>query len=464
MRESRDLGDIEQSCYWLANRSLAPAPPLEGRREADIVIVGAGFTGLWSSLFLKEQDPKLEILVLEQGVAAYGASGRNAGQLGESIDHSSRLVVRHFDRGEAERMVRVGKQNLEELLRFLDERGIDCDLERTGMMFVALTPVHLEHLRAEAQGARRLGMTHLRLLDGAQVRAEIHCDHYLGALLNPHGCVLNPVKLADGLKRESERQGTRFFERTRVVAVEPSGGGVRVRTDAGEVLARKAVLATNAYTHQLMPRLGRHFLPLYDYILVSEPLTQAQHEAIGWSGRQGAGDMRSFFNYYRLTADNRILWGGSEALYHRGNRVDPDCDHSPRHYAALRQSFRWHFPALRDLEFPYAWGGPICATTRFSPFFGTLQGGRIVYGLGYTGHGVGNTRFGGQILAHLALERRSPLLDLRIVRRKPFPYPPEPLRSLAVRAVTRALQRVDAGGKPGLLLRGLDALGIGFSS
>ncbi|MBI1951869.1 MAG: FAD-dependent oxidoreductase, partial [Acidobacteria bacterium] len=126
--------------------------------------------------------------------------------------------------------------------------------------------------------------------------------------------------------------------------------------------------------------------------------------------------------------------------------------------------FRRHFPALGDLEFPYAWGGPICSTTRFTPFFGSAEGGRILYGLGYTGHGLGNTHLAGQILAHLALLRPSPLLELALVRRKPFPYPPEPLRGLAIRAVTRALRRVDAGGRPGLLLRCLDAMGIGLSS
>src|SRR6266850_1621344 len=185
---------------------------------------------------------------------------------------------------------------------------------------------------------------------------------------------------------------------------------------------------------------------------------------VGWRPRQGVTDTRSFFKYYRLTADNRILWGTSEAAYYSGNRVDAACDHSERHYAELRESFRRHFPALGDLRFPYAWGGAICSTTRFTPFFGTAHRGRVLYGLGYTGHGIASTHLAGQILAHLTLEKPSPLLDLKMVRRKPFPYPPEPLRAVAVRLVTRALRRVDAGGRPGLLLRLLDAMGIGPSS
>jgi glycine/D-amino acid oxidase-like deaminating enzyme len=230
------------------------------------------------------------------------------------------------------------------------------------------------------------------------------------------------------------------------------------------VRARKVILATNAYTHQIFPRLKSRFLPLYDYVLVSEPLTAGQQAAIGWRRRQGVADARTFFKYYRLTADNRILWGTSEAAYYRGNRVDRSCDHSERHYAELRDSFIRHFPALRELKFPYAWGGPICSTTRFTPFFGKADGGRILYGLGYTGHGVASTHLAGQILAHMALDRDSPLLSLQMVRKKPFPYPPEPLRSLAVRAVGKALRRVDAGGRPGVLLRVLDRIGIGLSS
>ena len=186
-----------------------------------------------------------------------------------------------------------------------------------------------------------------------------------------------------------------------------AGAGVLLETRGGGVRARRAVLATSAYTHQLLPRVLHRFIPLYDYILVSEPLTVDQRAVIGWRGRQGVTDGRNFFNYYRLTSDDRILWGTSEAAYFRGNRVDPECDHSPAHYAALRVSFQRHFPALAPVEFPYAWGGPICSTTRLTPFFGSAMGGRVHYGLGYTGHGLGTTRIAGRILAHLALDLRT---------------------------------------------------------
>ena len=175
-------------------------------------------------------------------------------------------------------------------------------------------------------------------------------------------------------------------------------------------------------------------------------------------------DSQFVVNYYRLTADNRILFGTSEAQYFAPNRVDPACDHSQPHYLALRESFRRHFPQLAELQFPYAWGGPIASTTRLTPFFGTLERGRVHYGLGYTGHGIGSTRIAGKILAHQTLSRPSELRNLKLVTQKPFPYPPEPLRGMAVAAVTRSLRHLDAGAAPSLLLRMLDALGIGFSS
>jgi glycine/D-amino acid oxidase-like deaminating enzyme len=346
---------------------------------------------------------------------------------------------------------------------FLGARGIDAGFERPGQLIVALTPEHVRSLEAGRRAAERVGVSDWRILSGDEVRAEIASPLYRGALLSPRSGLVDPVRLVEGLHGEAVRAGVRVFERTRVAGFDFARDRVAVETDRGTVTARKAILATNAYSHHLWPGLRLRFLPLYDYILVSEPLTRPQREAIGWKNRQGVTDARTFFNYYRLTADERVLWGTSEAVYYPGNRVDASCDHSPAHYAALRDSFRRHFPQLRELSFPFAWGGPIASTTRLTPFFGTVAG-RLSYGLGYTGHGLGSTRLAGQILAHMALDRRSPLLELAMVRRKPVPYPPEPFRRVAVAAVTRALRRVDSGKRTGLLLRFLEKMGIGFSS
>jgi glycine/D-amino acid oxidase-like deaminating enzyme len=455
---------IEQSCYWLSRRSPRPVTPFEGAGEADVAVIGAGLTGLWTALFLKQLDRRAEVIILEQEIAAYGASGRNAGMLAETVDHGHGLAIQHFGEAEARRLARLGESNVEEMTGYLSERGIDCDYEPTGRLIAALTEGQLEEARRSVATARHLGLHSYRYLSREEIRLQLDSPLYLGGVQVRGGGILDPVKLVDGLREEAERLGVRVHEGSRVESVRRAGAAVEVRTARGSLRTPRVVLATSAYTHQLLPRVARRFIPLYDYILVSEPLTPAQRETIGWRERQGVTDGRSFFNYYRLTTDDRILWGTSEAAYYPGNRVDRGCDHSPPHYAALRASFRRHFPALASLDFPYAWGGPICSTTRLTPFFGQALHGRVAYGLGFTGHGLGTTRIAGRILAHLALDRSSDLLDLAMVRRKPFPYPPEPFRTWAVAGVTRALRRVDEGKRPSAMLRLLDRIGIGFSS
>lgn len=455
---------IERACYWLDRRPPREVTPLEGRAGADVAVIGAGLTGLWTALLLKELDPRVEVVVLEREVAAYGASGRNAGILSETVDHGHGLAIQHFGEPEARRLADLGERNLEDMAAWLQARGVECDYEPTGRLVAALTEGQVEDGRRAVATARHLGLEGHEWLDRGPFRALLDSPLYLGGMRVRGGGILDPVKLVDGLHREARRLGVRVHERSGVRRLRAAGAGVEVETPGGTVRARRAVLATSAYTHQLLPRVLHRFIPLYDYILVSDPLTAGQRAAIGWQGRQGVTDGRSFFNYYRLTRDDRILWGTSEATYYPGNRVDPRCDHSPERYAALRASFRRHFPALASLEFPYAWGGPICSTTRLTPFFGSAMNGRVHYGLGYTGHGLGTTRLAGHILAHRVLDRGSGLLDLALVRRPPFPFPPEPLRSWAVAGVTRALRRVDQGERPGVLLRLLDRARIGFSS
>jgi glycine/D-amino acid oxidase-like deaminating enzyme len=456
---------IEQSCYWMAQRRARKAPePLQGSEEADIAIVGGGYTGLWTALFLKELEPRRRVTLLEQGLVGHGASGRNAGMVGETIDHSHELAIAHFGLDEARRLARLGSENLDAMETFLRERGIDAGFGRPGQLVVALTPAHVEALEKGREAAERVGSPGWRILSRQEAQAELASPLYLGALLAPRNALVDPVRLTEGLRMVASSAGVRVHENTGVSSMSFRGGRVRIAAGKGSVACERVVLAANAYAHHLRPSLSRRFLPLYDYILVSDPLTPAQRHSIGWRSGRGVVDARTFFNYYRLTSDGRILWGTSEAAYYPRNRVDASCDHSPRHYAALEASFRRHFPQLAGLAFPYRWGGPIASTTRLTPFFGTAAAGRLFYGLGYTGHGIGSARIAGRILAHRALELESALFDLAMVRKKPFPYPPEPFRRAAVALVTGALRRVDAGGRPGLLLKALDRLGISFSS
>lgn len=456
---------MEEGCFWLADLPARPArPALAGEQRADIAIVGGGFTGLWTALFLKELAPEKEIVLLEGERIAYGASGRNAGQIGETFDHSHTLAIQHFGEDEARRLAQLARQNLDEMEAFLEREAIDAEFSRVGQLVLALTKAHTMDVEVALASARQLGIDDWRILDGAETHERLGSPLPLCALFAPKAATVHPAKLASGLARVAESKGVRILEHSAVVEIEAAGSDLSLSMRSGTLRAARAVLATNAYSHLVAPRLARRFLPLYDYVIASEPLTPSQKAAIRWQGREGVTDFRSFFNYSRLTADHRVVWGSSEAVYYRGNGVGPQHDHAPAVYAALEASFVRFFPDLAAVRFPYRWGGPIAATTRFTPFFGSLHGGRLLYGLGYTGHGVGTTRVAGRLLAHLALEKRSELAELALVRKPPFPYPPGPLRPWAIAAVTRALRKVDDGGSPGFLLRVLDRLGIGFSS
>lgn len=447
---------IEDACYWLSRGRPPQSSPLKTDSSTDIAIVGAGFTGLWTAHFLKSIAPEQEIAVVEQGVTGYGASGRNAGIISNCIDHTHSLAIKHFGLEEAQRLAAIGLKNIDELEEFAD----GCDMERTGQLFIALKDKHLEDLQALVKTAENLNIPGYAMLDQKQARSRLNSHLYKGAAFVPGGGVIDPIKLVDKLKTSTESLGVKFYERTKISALTENG----LQAEGCTLSARKIILATDAYSHHLLPELLPRFIPLYDYIIVSEPLSESQLRAIGWAGREGITDCRTFFNYYRLTKDNRILWGTSEAVYYPPNQVGEKHDQSQSHNLSLKASFDRHFPELSNLKFPYSWGGPIASTTRLTPFFGTARGGKVIYGMGYTGHGIGSTRLAGKILAHMALERDSELLSLKLVKNKPMPYPPEPLRGMAVNMVTNSLRNVDAGKSPDLLLRFLDLMGIGFSS
>jgi glycine/D-amino acid oxidase-like deaminating enzyme len=325
---------------------------------------------------------------------------------------------------------------------------------------VALSSTQLEGLEHNSKIVTEFGIGEYKLLNKFELQSELNSPLYHGGAFVSGGGIVNPVKLVDKIRSEAAKLGVRFIERCRVLEI----SGSELKCESGSISCKKIVLATDSYSHHLVPALLRHFIPLYDYIIVSEPLSAEQRKAIGWRNRQGVVDCRNFFNYYRLTADNRILWGTSEALYFAPNRVDESCDHSDEKYTSLRASFARHFPQISELNFTYQWGGPIASTTRLTPFFGSLAAGKVVYGLGYTGHGIGSTRVAGKILAHMTLSQINELTALEMVQKKPFPYPPEPFRGMAVNMVTKSLRDIDAGGSPGMMLKILDILGIGFSS
>ncbi len=458
--------DASWTPFWLDREDRPPVrTSLEGAHTVDLAIVGAGFTGLWAALQALEDMPGREVMVLEGERVAFGASGRNGGFCEASLTHGLANGIRHFP-DELEVLEREGLDNLRGLVAFTRDLAIDCDLEETGTLSVADQPYQVDELRVWADEAAGYG-EELEFMDRAAVQAEIHSPLFLAGLHRPPGrdVLLDPVKLCRGLARVARERSVSIHEQTRVASLARVAGGVRVTTEAGAtVRADQVVIATSAYSGWF-PRLRRTFVPVYDYALVSEPLTPGERAAIGWRRRQGLSDGNNQFHYFRLTADDRILWGGYDAIHHFGSKVAPELDRRPATFRKLEAQFFRAFPQLEGLRFPYRWGGAIDTTTRFTVTFGRTMGDRVTYALGYTGLGVGASRWAGGVVRDLILRPDEDRLRLRIVTSPPIPIPPEPFRSAAVAVVRHELDRADrSDGRRSILLRTLDSLGIGFDS
>ncbi|MFI0792960.1 NAD(P)/FAD-dependent oxidoreductase [Micromonospora rubida] len=466
----RALADAAPVPYWLDRPGRPdPLPPLAGAHAAELLVIGGGYSGLWAALLAKQADPGRDVLLVEAGTCGWAASGRNGGFCAASLTHGLANGAGRFP-GEIAELERLGRENLADIAATVDAYGIDCDFERTGELAVAVEPYQLAGLAEDAELARRYGHD-ARLLDRDEVRAEVDSPTYLGGMWDrDRVAMLDPAKLAWGLRRACLDLGVRIHEHTRVTGLRGDGPALRAATLGGAgrapgvIRARRVVLATNAFP-PLLRRLRAWLVPVYDYALMTEPLTPAQRDAIGWRNRQGLADTGNQFHYYRITADGRILFGGYDAVYHYGNRVAPELEQRPATFTALAEHFFTTFPQLADVRFSHRWGGVIDTCTRFCPFFGTAYDGRLAYAAGYTGLGVGATRFGARVMLDLLAGGDTPLTRLDLVRGKPLPFPPEPVRAAGIHLTRWSLARADAhDGRRNLWLRTLDRLGLGFDT
>jgi glycine/D-amino acid oxidase-like deaminating enzyme len=458
------LADAEPRSFWLDRADRPePAPPLVGQQTADLVVVGAGYTGLWAALLAKDADPGRDVLLLDARETGWAASGRNGGFCAASLTHGLANGLARFPDEMAE-LERLGRDNLDAIEKTVRDEGIDCGFERTGELAVATAPHEVDWVREDAGLARQYGHD-AEFLDRDRVQAEVRSPTYLAAAWHRDRVALvDPARLAWGLRAACERRGVRIAEHTRATGLQRDGAGVLVRTEQGSVRAAKAALATNAFPG-LLRRMRSYVVPVYDYALMTEPLSAAQLDAIGWKNRQGIGDVANQFHYYRLTADNRILWGGYDAVYYWRNGLRDELDQRPATFDTLARHFFTTFPQLTGVRFTHRWGGAIDTSTRFFAFQRTALGGRVAYSIGYTGLGVGASRFGAKVMLDLLDGRDSPALRLRAVRSRPRPFPPEPLRFAGIQLTRRALARADErAGRRGPWLRLLDRLGMGFDS
>ncbi|MFJ9952777.1 NAD(P)/FAD-dependent oxidoreductase [Kitasatospora sp. NPDC091207] len=464
MDSARALSDARPTPFWLEDPGRPAAlPALVGDTTCDLLVVGGGYSGLWTALVAKERDPSLDVVLVEGNEVGWAASGRNGGFCAASLTHGFGNGLQRWP-AELAQLERLGAANLDGIEATLKRYDIDAEWERTGEIDVATQPHQLAELHEVAEAVAEYGLD-ITVLDRDELRAQVDSPTFLGGLWDKEGvAMVHPAKLAWGLKAACLSLGVRIFEHTRATDLNEYGSGMAVRTPYGRVFARRVALGTNVFP-SLVKRVRPFIVPVYDYALMTEPLSAEQLAAIGWQGRQGLGDSANKFHYFRLSADNRILWGGYDAVYHYGGRVRHEYDQRPETFRTLANHFFRCFPQLEGLRFTNAWGGAIDTCSRFSAFFDTAYRGRVAYAAGYTGLGVGASRFGAEVMLDLLAGERTERTSLEMVRSKPLPFPPEPVRWAGIEITTRSLERADrTGGHRNLWLRTLDRMGLGFDS
>jgi len=419
---------------------------MAGPTEADVAILGAGFTGLWTAYYLLTQDPSLRVVVLEAEIAGFGASGRNGAWCSAGFPVHPRELQRRFGCEAARELLLEMRGAVEEVGRVAAAEEIDAHYFRGGQLRVARGPSQLPAIENAYESLRRLGLERdLRLLDADQTARRVRITDARGALYNPHCASIHPARLARGLARTVERLGGEIFEQTPVTDFEgggKNGSGPRLVTDSGEVRARTIVLAGEAYLVRLR-KLRRQLLPIYSLIVLTEPLSEEQWAEIGWEGRECVASNRHTVDYLSRSEDGRILFGGRGAPYHYGSRIKDDYDrHEPTH-RMLRSTARGWFPSLEGTRFTHAWGGPLAVPRDWMPTMSYDPSQGVATARGYTGQGIATANLSGRTLADLILGSETTITRLPTVNHEPRLWEPEPLRWLGARYVQRNLMRVD---------------------
>ncbi|MBL8931761.1 MAG: FAD-dependent oxidoreductase [Kineosporiaceae bacterium] len=452
--------------FWL-DTELRPdrRERLDGDTQVDLAIVGGGFTGLWAAVLAAEQYPARTTMLLEAADLGWAASGRNGGFCSSSLTHGLGNGLSRWPE-ELATLERMGRENLDAIEQTVAAHGIDCSFTRSGEITVAVAEWHLAELRELHRQARAAGVgEQLELLDAGQVRELVNSPSYLGGLRDARGtALLDPAGLVWGLAEVAERSGVRIHEQTRVQALVDEGDRIRLETSTGVIRARRVVLATNAFP-SLLHRVRPYVVPVWDHVLVTEPLTAEQRAAIGWAGCEGLSDAGNQFHYYRLTADGRLLWGGYDALYYFGGDLTSKRARNEATERMLATHLFETFPQLAGVRISHTWGGAIDTCTRFTAFWQRACDTKVCAVQGYTGLGVGASRFAAEVALEILDHRDTPRTRLEMVRRRPLPFPPEPFRWAGIELTRRSIAGADARhGRRNLWLRTLDHLGMGFDS
>ncbi|MFJ6528607.1 NAD(P)/FAD-dependent oxidoreductase [Streptomyces longwoodensis] len=425
--------------FWYAHDGLPDRrPPLSGDADADVAIVGGGYTGLWTAYYLKKADPSLRVTVLERSFCGYGASGRNGGWLYNGMAGRDRYAKLHGHEA-AVRLQRAMNATVDEVIAVAAAEGIDADLHRGGVLEVARTPAQLARLKAFHAHELSYGEHDRELYDATETAARIRVADAVGASWTPHGARVHPVKLVKGLAAAVEALGVTIHESTPVTEIRPR----HAVTPYGTVRAPYVLRCTEGFTADLKGQ-RRTWLPMNSSMIATEPLTDDQWAAIGWEDRATLGDMAHAYMYAQRTADGRIALGGRGVPYRFGSRTDNDGRTQPGTIEALRRILTAFFPALAGVRVEHAWSGVLgvprdwCATVTLDRATGLGWAG------GYVGSGVATTNLAARTLRDLVLTGTpTDLTTLPWVNHKVRRWEPEPLRWLAVHTLYATYRTAD---------------------
>ena len=416
----------------MTTREYAPGDQLRDDLDVDVAIVGGGFTGLSSAYHIKKAEPNLKVALLESEVIGYGASGRNGGFNMTLFGLTLSITSLRFSKQKAKEAHHYMERAVEYLRDLVEDLKIDCDYEHPGFLRVATSEKYKRRILHEMELAHRLGLEGIEWLNETQTREQVQSPMYLGAWWEPRCGILNPAKLAWGWLDVIRPLGVAVYENSPVAEIARENGKLRLDTPNGKVRTDKIVMATNAWSH-FFKELKRKQVPVWTHIVLTEPLTEEHFNHIGWHHRQGIEDARNLVHYYRLTADNRLLMGGRDVSLSYGHDMEKDLN--PVTFEGLKDDIRELFPVLKDIQFTHEWGGPVSVPLDMAPAIGYAGDKNVVYSLGTVGHGVSMTQLNGRTVADLILEKKSDLTDVFFVNRRTIPWPPEPLRNLAIKAI-----------------------------
>lgn len=431
-------GDVS---FWYDDLGGLPTkrPALEGHRAADVCIIGAGYTGLWTAYYLKQAQPDLDVLVIEQEFAGFGASGRNGGWLtgGFAWNHESYRAT--STEASVRDMVSAMNGTVDEIIRVTTDEGIDADILPTDEMMVAVTPAQLARVAAEVARRQAWGEDGRVWQIGAEeARERVAIPGTLGAMVVGGVARVQPAKLVRGLANAVERLGVRIAEATRALEIAPG----KVQTDRGTVTAPIILRATEGFSASL-PGAGRDWLPLNSAQIVTAPLSPEVWAKIGWQGHEIVGDFANAYCYCQRTREGRIAVGARGVPYKFGSGIDDRGRPDDATIARLTAILRRHFPAANDLPIDHAWCGVLGVPRDWCATVGLDRATGIGWAGGYVGVGVSTSNLAGRTLADLALGRDTDLVHLPWVNRKVRPWEPEPLRWLAVRGMYKLLNAAD---------------------